>query len=212
MHLNYKYLLLFFALFTVVNAEDAPTKNYCLFLLYGNNKIVLNTESEHDIASLILNPTSSKNLPGFSFSFIKERNGCNDGVLFIQGFFKLGYKFIYLKSGLNIYAQMNPEDGPGSLTLPHAEIGIGQFNRVYISANVLSDILFGMGSINLNYIFNDNISSLMIGRAFGDDGNYQGFTYKVDYRLWKNIIARAWGNANFSKQLYGLQIGLGMTI
>jgi hypothetical protein len=194
------------------NMEPVSTKSYYALCLYGCNQILGNEVSEHDIATFIINPVSSENRPGFSFSYIKEHHGSNEGVLFFQGSFKLGIKYLYLKSGLNVLAEIKPEDGPGGLIFPHAEIGIGQLDRIYLSANVLSDILFGMGSINFNYIFNDNISSLMIGRAFSDNGHYRGLTYKVDCKLWKCIVARAWGNASFAQRLYGLQIGLGITI
>jgi len=190
--------------------EAVSTKSYYALCLYGSNQILGNGVSEHDIATFIIDPVSSENRPGFSFSYIKEHTGSNEGTLFFQGSFKLGTKYLYLKSGLNVLAEIKPEDGPGGLIFPHAEIGVGQLDRFYVTVNALSEIFFGMGSINLNYIFNDNVSSLMLGRAFSGNGSYRGLTYKVDCKLWKCIIARAWGNASFAQRLYGLQIGLGI--
>ncbi|MBN1561122.1 hypothetical protein JW998_12785 [candidate division KSB1 bacterium] len=188
----------------------ADSNRYCIWIMQGNNRILVNTISPHDITSLAFSPLPGTNLPGFNFSYIKEKDDYDDGSIFVQLFFKLGAKYLYFKGGVDVFYVIDPEDGPGGGILPCAEIGLGKLNKIYLSAGILNDLFFGMKSINLHYVFEDNLSSLMIGQAFGDDGNYQGFAYKIDCRLWRAMVIRVQGNAHFARKLFGQQIGLGI--
>jgi len=186
------------------------SKKYTIRLLHGNNQILLNTISPHQITSLHMNPLGGVNHPGIHVSYFKEEENLDDGVVTIQPFFKVGMNYFYVRGGINFYYIINPDDAPGKMILPCIEFGFGILDTIYLSAGYLNDLFYGMKSIQLHYIFKDHVSSLVIGQAFGDDGEYEGLTYQIDFNVRRKFILSVKGNANFTENMYGQQFGVGM--
>jgi len=188
--------------------KDDPIDNNSYYLaLYGKANSIFNDIQEHKIISTIYSPFPNIIGPGLRVGYIKtQKTNYDESIFYIQPSINLPVNFIAFRLGMNIIHILEGE-GPDGLLLPSFEIKFGNLKRFYISGGVLSELFFGWATVDLNYRFNDGISSVMIGRAYGDDGKYTGYTYKIDYNIWKKFMLRLWGNENFTKKLYGTQIG-----
>ena len=187
-------------------------------VLYGKNQLLLDSIESHKNISIIYNPLPNINGFGLNAWYIQEDYtsyyGFKESFFVIQPFLNIPHKFLALKLGINVIIPSEGEESVASVLLPAFEIKLGKLNKLYFSAGYRSELFFGRLTANLNYIFNDNSSSIMLGYTYCDDGNdgYSGLTYKIDYTVFKKILLRVWGNANFARKVYGTQVGIGMLI
>lgn len=211
------FVIIFFAcalLNAGENKNSAPT-HYCM-LLYGKNQLYLDSIKSHKNISIIYNPLPNINGFGLNAWYVQEDHtsyyGFKESFFIIQPSTNILNKSLALKLGINIIIPSEGEESVASALLPALEIKLGKLNKLYFSAGYRLELFFGRLTANLNYIFNDNTSSIMLGYTYCDDDNddYSGFTYKIDYTIFKKILLRVWGNANFTRKLYGTQVGIGM--
>lgn len=184
-------------------------KNYFL-VLYGDNQVLISDISPFKSVAALYCPFPNIKGLGLNAGYLKEENKSSneESYFFIQPFLNIPFKFIAFRFGLNMITFLKGK-GLDGLGLPSIEIKVGKLRRFYISGSFLSELSFGVASFNINYFFNDNISSIMIGRAYGDVGKCSGYSGKIDLKILKKVLLRLCGNANFSEKRYGTQLGVG---
>ena len=211
------FLILFFAcalLNAGENKNSAPA-HYCM-LLYGKNQLYLDSIKSHKNISIIYSPLPNINGFGLNAWYIQDDHtsyyGFKESFLILQPSTNILYKSLAIKLGINVIILSEGEEPGLKVWLPTFEIKLGNLKKLYFAAGYRSELFFGCLTANLNYRFNDNTSSIMFGYAYADDDNddYSGLTYKIDYTIFKKILLRVWGNANFSRDLYGTQVGIGV--
>ncbi|MDP8227097.1 MAG: hypothetical protein P9L89_05610 [Candidatus Celaenobacter polaris] len=204
-------LFLACALLNADKSKNSAHTHYCM-VLYGKNQLLLDSIKSHKNISVIYNPLPNINGFGLNTWYIQEDHtsyyGFKESLFVIQPSTNILYKSLTLKLGINVIILSEGEEPGMKAWLPAFEIKLGNLNKLYFSAGYRSELFFGRLTANLNYRFNDNTSSIMLGYAYFDDGNdgYSGFTYKIDYTIFQRILLRVWGNANFSRKLYGTQV------
>ncbi len=212
-----RILVIIIFVYAMLNADGnkkSEHTHYCM-VLYGKNQLYLDSIRSHKNISFIYNPLP--NINGFGLNAWYIQDDCTSYYGFKESFFVIQpstnilYKSLALKLGINVIILIEGEEPGMKALLPTFEIKLGNLNNLYFSAGYRSELFFGRLTANLNYRFSDNTSSIMLGYTYCDDGNhgYSGFTYKIDYTIFKKILLRVWGNANFARKLYGTQVGIG---
>ena len=108
---------------------------------------------------------------------------------------------------------MNEEGYQWTLSLlPAIEINYGFMENFYLSFNFKSDMFFGSLNANIHYLFIDNISGIMLGYTYKEnwDEDYNGFTYKFNYMIFRKFLLRVCGNVDFKFSSQGIQAGIGI--
>jgi hypothetical protein len=185
------------------------TKPYYLIALYGKNNLMLNERSKNTNIAILYSPYENISGPGIGVGRLKGIDQYKDSFYYVQPFISLPYRFLSLKLGLNLMHIFEGE-GPSFLYLPAFEIKIGKMDKLYFSVGLLSELFFGIATLNISYFYKNKISGFMIGRTYGDENEYSGYIYKIDQVIFKKIFLRIWGNANFAQKMYGTQFGIGL--
>jgi len=195
------------------NKENDPkVDNDFIYGIYSNLYKRIPDYDEYSNFSLIIRPFPQKMGPGLRASFIRsKKSGYGESIFYIQSSVNIPANFMAFVLGMNVISILEGE-GPEGLLLPSLEIRAGNLNKFYISGSILSDLFFGWVSLNLNYRFNDKISSIMVGRAIGFDQENAGYIYEIDYNIWKKMILCFRGYLNFSEKSYVTQIGVGVAL
>jgi len=110
---------------------------------------------------------------------------------------------------------MNEEGYKWTLSLmPVIEIKYGLMKNLYFSFYFKSDMFFGSINANIHYLFNDNISGIMLGYTYKEnwDDDYNGLAYKLDYMIFEKILLRVCGNIDLKFKSKGIQAGIGILI
>jgi hypothetical protein len=185
-------------------------KPYYFCALYGKNNLMLDDLSRNRNITALFSPYTKTIGPGLIIGYIEEENNSSykDSFYYIQPFLNLPFRYLSFKLGMNIFRIIEGE-GPGFLYLPAFEIKLGKMDKFFFSAGLLSELFFGLASININYLLKDNVSSFMVGRIFAENGGYSGYIYKIVCVIIKKLLIHVCGNVNFQKSSYGTQFGFG---
>lgn len=211
------FVIIFFSC-TLLNADgNKKTENthYCM-VLYGKNYLYLDSVKSHKNVSIVYNPLPQTKGFGLNAWYLKEDctsyYGFKPSMIIIQPSAHLLHKSLVLKLCMNIIYISEGEEPGLKGWLPAIEIEYGIMKNFYLSAGYRSDMFFGRFTANLHFVFNDNVSEIMLGYTYKDnwDEDYNGLTYKFDYMIFRKFLLRIWGNANFARKLYGTQVGIGM--
>jgi len=209
--------MLFFICALLNSGENKKSlhTHYCM-VLYGKNQLYLDSISSHKNISIVYTPLPNINGFGLNAWYLQDDYtsyyGYKESTIIIQPSTHILYKSLALKLGINVLILSEGEEPGLKSLLPAVEIKYGITGKLYFLAGYRSDMFFGRLTANLNYVFNDRTSSIMLGYTYADvskDG-YSGFTYKIDYTIFKKFLLRVWGNANFARKLYGTQVGVGV--
>ena len=217
-----KKIILLFGMFIFICAllnsgenKKSLHTHYCM-VLYGINHLYVDTIKSHKNISVVYTPLPNINGFGLNVSYLRDNYtsyyGFKESMIIIQPSANILYKFLALKLGINVII-LNEGEEPGlKAWLPAIEIKYGFMKNFNLSASYRSEMFFGCLTANLHYRFNDEISEIMLGYTYEDDGDedYNGLTYKVDYMIFRKFLLRVWGNANFARKLYGTQVGVGV--
>ena len=203
---------------SVLYAEHKGEKNptHYLMAMYGKNQLYFDSINSHQNILIGYNPMPNRKGFGLNAWYLQDDHtsyyGFKESMIIIQPSANILYKFLALKLGINVII-LNEGEEPGlKAWLPAIEIKYGFMKNFNLSASYRSEMFFGCLTANLHYRFNDEISEIMLGYTYEDDGDedYNGLTYKVDYMIFRKFLLRVWGNANFARKLYGTQVGVGV--
>ena len=210
-------LLLLFTATWLYSQETSQTTqspqndfDYCFFFLYGSNTMIIDENPAGEVYSFIMHPPSYKKHLGLNIHHSRFKEMGRDYYetwLMFQPYFKFQSHYLYFKSGFDVVFinSEEPETIP-FVIFPLLDIGIGNFHKFYLNATFISDIIYGLGSINLNYLFNDKISGIAIGRGYEE----QIITWRVDCKVWQRLVIRSWGEYQFIFDEFSLQSGIGL--
>ena len=222
-HINIFFVLLSNYLF----AQSVADYDFNISFHSGNNKLLISdyTENKTKYHSFIIQPHHSYRRVGLRIGYVKEYSGghyvsdsgysyyTNDVVFFyIQPQFYLQWKYLGAVPGILFVKILETEDGPGELVVPTISLRFGELNKFFVSIDILNDIFFGLYSINLNYLFKDNISKLMVGLVKSEEYNYTGISYDFHFKVFKNFFFAIRGNLKLKDGIIGTQVGAGFTI
>jgi len=203
---------------SVLYAEHKGEKNptHYLMAMYGKNQLYFDSINSHQNILIGYNPMPNRKGFGLNAWYLQDDHtsyyGFKESNIIIQPSTHILYKSLALKLGINVIILSEGEEPGLKSLLPAVEIKYGITGKLYFLAGYRSDMFFGRLTSNLNYVFNDRTSSIMLGYTYADVSNdgYSGLTYKIDYTIFKRFLLRVWGNANFARKLYGTQVGIGI--
>jgi len=195
--------------------ENKP--NHYLIAMYGKNQLYYDCIRSHKTISVGYNPlpfTQGFGLNAWYLQHDASYYGRKPSIIIIQPSVNLLYKSLALKLGMNIN-YMNEEGYKWTLSLmPVIEIKYGLMKNLYFSFYFKSDMFFGSINANIHYLFNDNISGIMLGYTYKEnwDDDYNGLAYKLDYMIFEKILLRVCGNIDLKFKSKGIQAGIGILI
>ena len=198
--------------------EKKPT--HYLMAMYGKNQLYFDSIGPYQFISIGYNPLPQTKGFGLNAWYFKNVStsfyGLKERITIIQPSTYLFKKSLSLKLGINFIYRRYGEGGEILIWLPAIEVKYGFMKNFYLSAGYRSDMFFGRLTANLHYMFNDNISEIMLGYTYkenrAEDYNGHRLTYKFDYMIFRKFLLRVWGDADFDHSLYGIQVGIGMFI
>jgi len=196
--------------------EKDSTPIHYLMVMYGKNQLYFDSINSHQIISIGYNPMQKNKGFGLNAWYLKDDHtsyyGYKESWIIIQPSTQLLYESFALKLGINVCILSKGEESGLKLWQPAVEIKYGIIKKLYFSAGYRSDMFFGRITANLHYMLNDNISEIMLGYTYKEDWNedYNGFTYKFNYMIFRKLLLRVCGNVDFKFNSKGIQGGVGM--
>lgn len=223
--INLAIVLSFFLLPITVFSKQEMGNQYFFSILHGNAKLIFNEIASTPISytSFHISPTHNKNGFGMHIGYVKQKNkfhyiGENynyykdDIFIYFQPSFYIQGKYFGIVPGFCFVKVIETDDGPEGLFLTSVRVKIGKLEKFFVSFNKLSDIYFGMYSINLHYIFWNRFSEITLGIAKSDGSKSTQLSYQVQSRLYRNLFFSFRGSFQFKNSLIGNQIGLGFCL
>lgn len=194
--------------------EKTPT--HYLMVMYGKNQLYFDSINSHQIISIGYNPMQINKGFGLNAWYLQDDYtsyyGFKESMIIIQPSVHLIHKSLVVKLGWNVFILSEGEEPGLKVWQPAVEIKYGFMKNFYLSAGYRSDMFFGRITANLHYMFNDKISEIMLGYTYKEnwDDDYNGFTYKLNYMIFRKFLLRICGNVDFKFSPQGIQAGIGI--
>lgn len=214
-------LLMIIVLFCSViygHAQKDKIPSHYLIVMYGKSQLYFDSINSHQSISVGYNPMHKNKGFGLNAWYLQDDHtsyyGFKESMIIIQPSIHLLHKSLVVKLGWNVFILSEGEE-PGLKTWqPAIEINYGFMENFYLSFNFKSDMFFGSVNANIHYVFNDNISGIMLGYAYKEnwDDDYNGLIYKLDCKVFKKFLLRVCGNVDFKFSPQGIQVGVGMLL
>ena len=211
------FVIIFFACALLnAGANKNSTPTHYLMVMYGKNQLYFDSINSHQIISIGYNPIQINKGLGLNVWYLQDDHtsyyGFKESMIIIQPSVHLLHKSLDVKLGMNVFVLSEGEEPGLKIWQPAIEIKYGFMKNFYLSAGYRSDMFFGRFTTNLHYRFDDNISEIMLGYTYKEDwdDDYNGFTYKLDCKVFKKFLLRVCGNVDFKFNSKGIQWGVGM--
>jgi hypothetical protein len=204
--------------YSVIYGQEVKEKtpSHYLMVMYGKNQLYFDSINSHQSISIGYNPIQINKGFGLNAWYLQDDHtsyyGFKESMIIIQPSVHLIHKSLVVKLGWNVFILSEGEEPGLKVWQPAIEIKYGFMKNFYLSFNFKSDMFFGSVNSNIHYLFNDNISGIMLGYAYKEnwDDDYNGFTYKLDWLVFRKFLLRVCGNVDFKFKSQGIQAGIGI--
>ena len=218
--------ILFVVLNSIIHAQEKNDQILNFSFYSGNNRLILNEYSSSKVKfhSIVIQPPQSRSFLGLRIGYVKEYSGGrysdgysdyyvnNEVFYYIQPQLYIQGRYFGAVPGMLFIRTIETEDGPGGLVLPTISLRFGVLNEYFLSVDVLNEIYFGLFSINIHYLFKDNISKLMLGIVKSNEFNYTGISYEINFKVFNRFYLAIRGNINTENSNAYTQIGAGYVL
>jgi len=206
--------------YSVIYGQEVKEKtpSHYLMVMYGNNQLYYDCIRSHKTISVGYNPIQKNKGLGINAWYLQDDHtsyyGFKESMIIIQPSVHLLHKSLVVKLGWNVFILSEGEEPGLKLWQPAIEIKYGFMKNLYLSFNFKSDMFFGSVNSNIHYLFNDNISGIMLGYAYKENWgeDYNGFAYKFNYMIFRKFLLRVCGNVDFKFISQGIQAGIGILL
>ena len=197
-----------------LHAQESIKTRYNFQFYSGYNRTVLNESTSEKVFyhSIIIQPHKLNGFLGVRVGFVRESsNGLyadtsEEQFYYIHPQIYYQGKYFGVVPGI-IFIKPIDCEGPENLVLPTISIRAGKMKKMFLSLDFLHEISFGLLCMNINYLFSDDVSKIMICAFRGSE--YTGIGCEMNFKMLYKFYVAMRGTVNLENGFKGIQMGIG---